>query len=204
MNDNFNLILASNSPQRKKLLKDDGFNFTVYPSQLEEKVDSKWDPVTCVKELAKQKAKAIIEKIWQSNNIEYLQKNSVILAADTVAAINKEIFGKPNDYDDAYKMLWKLSRNRHMVITGVCLWPLIRKEPIIDVDITYITMRHMKKEEIKNYINSKESYGKAGAYAIQSKADKFVEKIEGNFDNVVGLPLKLVHQLLEQWEKARI
>ena len=200
----YNIILASNSPQRKKLLEDNGFSFTVYPSEIKEKIDSKWDPATCVKELAKQKAKAVIEKIWQSGNIEYLQKSSVILAADTVAAVNKEIFGKPDDFNHAYKMLWKLSRNRHMVLTGICLWPLIRKEPIIAVDITYITMRHMKEQEINEYINSKESYGKAGAYAIQSKADKFVEKIEGNFDNVVGLPVNLVKQMLQQWEKSKI
>lgn len=191
------LILASQSPRRKKLMEDAGYTFLVYPSKVEEVVDESWNPEICVQELSKQKAQWVVKYFdTKKQNISF--SDTIIIASDTVVAIENEILGKPKDFDDAYDMLWRLSRARHRVLTGICLTNFSGKR-LVDYDTTYVTMRPMSEKEITDYVNSGESMGKAGAYAIQESADRFVEKLEGSFDNVVGLPMKKLEDMLKRF-----
>ncbi|PCJ56804.1 MAG: septum formation protein Maf [Planctomycetota bacterium] len=116
--------------------------------------------------------------------------NELILASDTVVAVDDLVLGKPQDEDDAKRILNLISDKRQAVISAYCLMaPNIK---IIDYDTTWVTMREITAEEINDYIGSGEPFGKAGAYAIQENGDKFVTKIEGSFNNVVGLPIEKI------------
>lgn len=195
----FRLILASQSPRRKQLLESAGLKFEIHPSQIEEKMQMLWKPEYCVQELARQKAEDVVLQMRKKYPCQ--DNTMLILSADTVVALDNEIFGKPKNTDDAYQMLWKLSRNRHQVCTGVCLWPLTWSQGLIGYANTFVTMYPLHEAEIYAYIESGEPMGKAGAYAIQENADRFVKKIEGPWDNVVGLPMDLVWQLINQWRQ---
>lgn len=197
------LILASQSPRRKQLLEEAGFLFEICLPDCEEKILPAWSPEECVLNLARQKAQSVVNSLRSSEKLPGRSwESSLVLAADTVVALGKEIFGKPKDFEDAYKMLWNLSRNKHRVITGVCLWSLASKDCLLEYETTYVSMRPLTHEEIQRYILSGESDGKAGAYAIQETADQYVQKLEGNFDNVVGLPIELVKKLIQKWQKT--
>jgi septum formation protein len=120
-----------------------------------------------------------------------------VLAADTVVAVEGEVLGKPVDEADARRMLQTLSGTRHEVITGVAvIWGPEKRR--IGSARTYVTMRRLTPQELEGYIAGMEWVGKAGAYAIQETADRFVERVEGSFSNVVGLPLELVKEMLGQ------
>ncbi len=189
------LILASQSPRRKRLLTEAGFHFKVHPAQIEEIVDSSWTPEECAQKLARQKAEHVLRKLSISE-IDGPEKK-IILAADTVVALDGKIFGKPKNDEHGYEMLRALSHNIHSVITGVCLWPL-GEIPLVDRDVTYVKMRPMTDCEIREYVASGEGRDKAGSYAIQETADRFIDSIDGAYDNVVGLPIQLVKRLLNQ------
>ena len=196
------LILASASPRRKTLLRQAGFDFEIIEPQVSETIQAKWSPEKCVQELACQKAQDVVARIMQqSANSRPIE---IVLAADTVVAIANEILGKPRDFTDAYQMLWRLSRTRHRVLTGICLWPLSWKHGMTSLATTYVEMRPMSAQEIQAYVESGEAMGKAGAYAIQETADRFVRHIDGDFDNVVGLPIRLVRQMLDQWQRQEM
>lgn len=189
------LILASQSPRRKQLLENAGYSFEIIPSQVQEIVKPEWTPEECVEQLAIQKAQDVVNRLkTQYNKQDW--NNIIVLSADTIVAQNNVIFGKPKDAEDAHSMLWTLSHKPHRVLTGVCIWKLSESTGISKVDTTYITMRPLTIEEIHAYVASGESEGKAGAYAIQETADQYVEKLEGHFDNVVGLPISVVQELL--------
>ena len=202
---NFNLILASQSPRRIELLKAAGFDFEVAPANIEETVAPAWSPEECVCELARNKAACVMQRVLATAGSVSRQEpaTTVILAADTVVALEREIFGKPRDRQDAYRILYALSHHPHRVITGVCLWPTTRSEPLIAFDVTRIRMRAMTDAEIWAYIDTGEGMDKAGAYALQETGERYVAQIEGAFDNVVGLPIALVRQLLAQWQQER-
>ncbi len=197
----FRLILASQSPRRKDLLTAAGVEFEIYLPQIEEKAESHWAPDYCVQELARRKAEDVVlnlRKKYQSYDDSIL-----ILAADTIVSLGQEIFGKPRSPEEAYTMLKKLSHNCHHVLTGVCVWPLSWPYGLLGYASTSVIMRPMSDNEIQEYIDSGEPMGKAGAYAIQETADRFVEKLEGPWDNVVGLPMELVWQLIAEWRRIR-
>lgn len=193
------LILASQSPRRRQLLLDAGFTLEVCSPGIEETVDAGWTPEQCVCHLARQKGLAVVSRL----RAEGRPPGALVLAADTVVALGSEIFGKPRDEAHAYHILYQLSHNRHRVITGVCLWPLMRAEPYVDCDTTYVRMHPMSDGQIRDYIRSGEGMDKAGAYALQETGERYVEKIEGAFDNVVGLPVQLVHKLIAAWDAER-
>jgi len=181
------LVLASSSQQRRQLLAQASVPFQAVDPPLAEpdEVLDGLDPVGQAEALAYFKARAVSET----------HPEATVMAADTVVAVGQEILGKPSDAHDARRMLTQLSGTRHRVITGVALIEP-RGKRTIDSDVTYVTMREMTEREIQAYIDSGEWIGKAGAYAIQLSADRYVEKIEGSFTNVVGLPMELVARLL--------
>jgi septum formation protein len=178
------LVLASASPRRAELLKAAGFQFSVLPADIDEAAVPAERPEDHVRRLAREKALAAALDA----------PGATIFGADTVVVIDNAILGKPGDLREARRMLRLLEGRRHHVYTGVALWRLgaIRDA----VEVTAVDVAPMTPAEIDWYIASGEPLGKAGAYAIQGLASRFVSRIEGSYSNVVGLPLSVVHRLL--------
>ena len=180
------IILASNSPRRKELLEMNEIDFEVCKSNVNEVIDININVIENVCNLAKIKCLDIYNK-----NLD-----RVVLAADTIVVFNNKIYGKPADEADAFKMLEELSGNTHEVITGVC----VASPKGIDVSycISKVHFRKISKEEILDYISTKEPMDKAGSYAIQGIGSKFVLGYDGEYDNIVGLPMKLTLEMLRK------
>ena len=178
------LILASASPRRHELLLAAGIEHIVRAAGIDEsrRLD---EPVRqLVVRLAREKAFAVA-----------CQPDETVLSADTVVAVGEDILGKPSDLADAERMLRLISGRDHWVYTGICLR---RGECVIeDLGITRVWFAELSEEEISGYVGSGEPLDKAGAYAIQGLASKFVVSLEGSYQNVVGLPVRLVYQHLK-------
>jgi len=183
------LILASSSPRRRQLLSEAGFEFDVVAPPFEEPDE------TVAKLPPSQQAEALA--YFKGRVVADSRPEAVIIAADTVVALGGRIMGKPADVAEARSMLSSLSGTRHAVITGVAILAPGGTR-IIAAETTYVTMHKMTEAEIEGYIASGEWDGKAGAYAIQETADRFVEKLEGSLSNVVGLPMELVGRMLDE------
>ena len=181
------LVLASASPRRRELLKQVGVEFEVIPAKGEE-VITKQKPGEVVEELALQKAKEVAADLEE--------EDLLLLAADTVVAFDGKILGKPKDRADAICILSMLSGNTHSVYTGVAI--LERKENVERVwnfhEETQVTMHPMSRAEIEAYVDTGEPMDKAGAYGIQGRCAVFIEKIHGDYNNVVGLPIARIYQ----------
>ena len=182
------LILASNSPRRRELLQNAGFEFDVRPSGIEETRLPGESPEDFTRRLARDKG---LDVARQSSPA------SLVLGADTVVAINGEILEKPADADDAARMLRTLSGRTHRVITGVCLVRAPEKVLVCTHETTSVTFRNLTEDEIDSYVASGEPFDKAGGYAIQGLASRFVTRIDGCYFNVVGLPIPLVYEMVK-------
>jgi septum formation protein len=186
------LILASSSPRREELLRRWGYKFEVAEPNVSEITESKFSPNKTARHNARRKAQAVARKV--------ADLNAVIAAADTLTVLEKKLIGKPADEADAERILGELSGTRHSVITALCAVDGRTGRMIVDDDEAFVHMRKLSKKEISDYVKSGEAMGKAGAYAVQETADKFVKKIVGNFDTVVGFPRdvfeKMMHRLL--------
>ena len=178
------LVLASASPRRAELLKSAGFQFAVLSAAIDETARPAESPEDYVRRLAREKAQTTATKA----------PGATILAADTTVVVDDEMLGKPIDPRDARRMLRLLQGRRHRVYTGVALWRLGAVRDAVEA--TAVDFSPMTAEEIEWYVASGEPFGKAGAYAIQGLASRFVSRIEGSYTNVVGLPIALVHRLL--------
>ena len=188
------IILASQSPRRRELLTQVGIEYEVMPSKVKEKI-TKSVPVEIVIELSRQKALDVGE------NAEYgIRDGCVVIGADTIVVRDGIIMGKPKDRDDAICMLESLQGKTHSVYTGVTLYYKNGQEPVrvSFTRETKVTFYSMSKMEIERYVDSKEPMDKAGAYGIQGLAAAFIEKIEGDYNNVVGLPIAAVYQELKE------
>ena len=180
------IILASGSPRRRELLEQLGLEFTVEKSDCEEVYHSEI-PSEIVEELAVQKA----ADVWQ----RYAGEDVLIIGADTIVVLDGQILGKPKDAADARRMLMGLSGRTHQVYTGTSLiWPGGRKSFTVCTDVTFYPLT---EKEINAYIATGDPFDKAGAYGIQTGAMKFVEKINGDYNNVVGLPASRLYQELK-------
>ena len=205
----YKLILASQSPRRRELLKMLGLNFEIKVSNCEEIITSS-EPEQVTKELAKQKAMAVAYEI-NNENIYAGKRTSdnnrdypvIVIGADTVVAAEGEILGKPKDKDDARRMINKISGTSHQVYTGVAL-VLVKNGEINCIDVfaekTEVEVADMSEQEIEEYINTDEPYDKAGGYAIQGAFGKFVTGIKGDYNNVVGLSVHRVYEALKNIE----
>ena len=178
------LILASGSPRRRELLARFGLEPTVRPVDIDETPRRGEAAAVYVERLAREKARA------QGTPGE------LILAADTVVAIEDELLGKPLDKGDARRMLRRLAGRSHQVLTGVALWHVTTDQLVADVASTEVVFGDLEDGEIDAYVASGEPMDKAGAYAIQGLAAVFIEGIRGDYSNVVGLPLPVVYRLL--------
>jgi septum formation protein len=177
------LVLASRSPRRAEILRLAGIPFLVRPASVDETPLDAEEPEHYVKRLAEIKAFAVA-----------VSPEEVVLGADTTVVISGEMLSKPSDAADARRMLTLLAGRRHEVMTGICLKrgaSLVR-----DWAVTSVWFAPMSQREIDDYVATREPLDKAGAYAIQGLASKFIEKIEGCYFNVVGLPVALVYRYL--------
>ncbi len=180
------LVLASNSPRRKEILSQAGFEFSILPSDVDESYESHWPLEDVPGILAQRKALALTD----------ICRNSLILAADTVVILDQEILNKPVDKSEALHMLQKLSGKKHQVITGISLQT---PHGIVNTsDVAWVTFRELAPWEIKWYVSGGACLDKAGAYGVQDFIGMAgIEKLEGSFYTVMGLPIYQVYELLK-------
>jgi septum formation protein len=189
------LILASASPRRRELLAQAGFAFEVRAADIPEEPRAGEDPIAYVVRLAREKAEAVFRETGVRDQRSGVRVGLVVLGADTTVVVDGVILGKPADEADAARMLRMLSGRTHRVITGVAVVTAKRTE--VAAEVTAVKFLTLSEEEIAAYIATGEPMDKAGAYAIQGLAAKWIPRIEGDYFNVVGLPLALVSALLE-------
>ncbi len=180
------IVLASASPRRKELLTQIGLSFEVVTSNVEE-IITKQIPYEIVMELSAQKALDVQQKVG---------KDAIVIGADTIVALGNEIMGKPTNEDDAFRMLNKLQGNTHQVYTGVTL--CVGKKVTSFYEKTSVHVYEMSEQEMWSYIKTGEPMDKAGAYGIQGRFAAYVKGIEGDYNNVVGLPVARVYQELRK------
>ena len=218
------LFLASASPRRRELLAQAGFSFQVHPAHIPEDPYPNEDPIAYVTRLAREKAESVFRQLtqnptgaWESDLAVkgtgfspyidttteprssapegILSETLAVLGADTTVTLDNQILGKPEDPADAARILRLLSGRTHRVITGVALVTAERAE--VAAEVTSVKFLTLSDEEIAAYIATGEPMDKAGAYAIQGRAARWIPRIEGDYFNVVGLPIALVSTLLE-------
>jgi len=180
------LVLASASPRRQELLRSAGLSFEVQPADIPESALPGEAAKDCAERLARDKALAAASQ----------RPHDFILGADTVVVVDGQILGKPADAADAARMLRLLSGSEHQVITGVCL--VVNGQPSVASETTVVTMSELTEKDITDYVASGEPMDKAGAYAIQGIASRWIPRIEGDYCNVVGLPVALVFRMLRE------
>lgn len=204
-----NIILASKSPRRKQLLEEAGVKFVAFTGSTE--VDESLEPdllanpEEAVKKLAERKAGAVVQEVLAQNPVGL----GIVIGADTMVVLDGEMLGKPYSADHAREMLRKLSGRTHEVITGVSVWMMLLNETEENggdgnvsigfrtfAETSYVTFKELTDEDINAYVATGETIDKAGAYGIQGKGAALVEKYEGDYNNIVGLP---VTKLLEDF-----
>jgi septum formation protein len=181
------LVLASASPRRQEILRNAGITFAVQSADIDETVRQGESPRECAERLAREKARAVAKQ----------QPGSFVLGADTIVVVDGMVLGKPRDETDAARMLRVLSGRGHEVITGVCLIGPGWTESV-QSERTLVAMSEISDREIQAYIETGEPMDKAGAYAIQGIASRWIPRIEGDYFNVVGLPMALVWRMLRE------
>jgi septum formation protein len=186
------IVLASASPRRAELLRAAGIEFETIVADVDERTRPGESASAYVARLALAKARAVVDRA----------AGRPVLAADTAVVIDDDILGKPVDGGDARRMLHRLSGRVHLVITGVCLNdPATASDPSIIVETTTVQFSPVTDAEIDWYVASGEPMDKAGGYAIQGLASRFITRIDGSYSNVVGLPLARVYEMLKRPDK---
>ena len=183
------LILASSSPRRRQLLTNAGYTFDVVEPTDDESAPPGLAPTDHAKHLARRKARSVAGQC----------DRGIVVGADTVVALGDAIIGKPDHAAHAVQILSRLSGTTHACITAVCLVDAATGAEACDAASTTIRMRRVPRAEIEAYVATGECFGKAGAYAIQETADAFIERIDGSYSNVVGLPLELLADMLRRF-----
>ena len=180
------VILASSSPRRKELLKQVVSDFTILVSNIDESIDRPEKVEDIPYELAYRKAKAI--------SVDHYE--DIVIGSDTIVAIDNEVLEKPIDEIDAYRMLSRLNNNTHKVISGVAI--IYQDKEIRFIETSYVTFNNLTEKELKDYIATKDPLDKAGAYGIQNPYINLVKKYEGEYENIVGLPIKRLKEELKK------
>ena len=178
------IVLKSSSPRRKELLSKMGYDFTIKVFDVDETIDLNKTPYENVKLLGYKKA---------SVNMD-LDYGKVLIGCDTIVVLDNKIYGKPKNEEEAFEMLKKLSGKKHQVMSGLCV---IYKEKVYnDVEVSDVYFRDLTDEEIRNYIDTKEPFGKAGSYAIQGIGKSLVSHYDGSLNNIIGLPTEMLEKIL--------
>ncbi len=183
------IILASASPRRKEILRKTGLNFSVCTSDYKEDINLSLKPRALAKFLSRKKAETVAHKY----------KNAIIIAADTFIVFKNRLLGKPHTDKEAEKMLNMLNGKAHSVITGFTIMDTASKKILSRSVETKVYFKKLGRKEINAYVRSKEPLDKAGAYAIQGLGSVFIERIDGDFLNVVGLPLRALKESLKKF-----
>lgn len=183
-----NIILASASPRRKEILENANVKFKIMASSIEELTLDSESPCQMVMRLAFEKGIDIASR----------QKSDLVISADTIVVLDNTILGKPKDEIEARKMITSLSGRTHQVITGISLINLDNNKKIIDYVISNVKFKKLSEEDINDYIRTIESLDKAGAYGIQGYGALLVEEIQGDYFNIVGLPISRLSDLLKK------
>jgi septum formation protein len=183
------IILASNSPRRAEMLRQAGLEFKVVPSNVSEIQHEQLTAREVSQINAYRKARGVAKKY----------PDALVLAADTVVALEDILFGKPTNLEDAYQMLEKLQGKTHVVVTGICLLHLRNHRQRIFAESTAVTFRGLDAVKIRRYLTRVNPLDKAGAYAIQENGDQVVERVSGSYTNVVGLPMERLSVELRAW-----
>ena len=181
------MILASKSPRRKEILEDFGFEIEIIADDVVEE-SSQTDSLLWAQDIALKKGRVVAEK----------NKDRWVISADTVVVFNDEFLGKPKDKDEAKKILEKLSGNTHEVVTAVAMMNLSQNIEFAFADVTEVKFKKLDSKEIEWYVESGEPMDKAGAYGIQGKGSLLVKKIDGDYFNVVGLPVSELNRILKK------
>jgi septum formation protein len=182
-------ILASSSPRRSELLRELGVVFEVLPSDASEVHHEQLTAGEISQINAYRKARAVAKRF----------PDALVLGADTLVYLDTTLFGKPANFEDAYRMLKQLQGHTHQVVTGVCLMRLRVHRQRVFAESTEVKFRSLTTKEIKDYLSRINPLDKAGSYAIQEHGDKIVENISGSFSNIVGLPLERLKEELSRW-----
>ena len=185
------LILASNSPRRKKILKDMGLSFEVIPSNYDEKLDTDDFSYDKIEDLAIQKCLDVYRRV---------DDESLVLAADTVVVLHNKVLGKPHTKENAFKMLKELSGQTHSVVTAICAINKKTKRAVTLSTTSYVRFTAWTDDMISDYIENFSPLDKAGSYGIQELPPNYLDKYEGSFENIVGLCPKSVETVLAQLE----
>ena len=183
------IILASASPRRKELLEKLGLKFEVDASNCAEEIDPTLEPDELVRRISITKAKSVAQR----------HQDAVIIAADTIGVIGKKLLGKPHTADEAGKMLAQISGKSHEVITGFTILDTVTNKIMTGTVSTKVYIKKLTRQEIAAYVQTGEPLDKAGAYGIQGRGAVIVEKIEGDYYNVMGLPLSALTEALKEF-----
>lgn len=186
------LILASASPRRREILDALGVNFTVITAETDESCDLT-DPGARVEEISAKKCLAVQEMLAGEGK---LTENTLIIASDTLVTLDGLFLGKPRDAEDACRMVSMLSGKGHVVASGIALW--YKGRLVTAHELTTVHFSDMSEDEIRRYVDTGEPMGKAGAYAIQGHAARYITGIEGDYFNVVGLPVRRLYNTLRE------
>ena len=181
------VILASASPRRKEILQNTKLDFDIQKSDIEEVILENESPEDMVVRLAYEKAFDVAKR----------NTDRLVIGADTIVALDNEVLGKPKDQNEAYQMIKRLSNKTHKVITGISLINLKENKIIKDYVVSFVTFKDLSEDSIKDYINTNESLDKAGAYGIQGYGALLVKNIQGDYFNIVGLPISKLSDLLK-------
>ena len=197
---NKKIVLASGSPRRIEMMRTRGIEPLVMPADIEENLPKVHGMCETVMFLALKKAQDVAQQLSSLPDCtEKPEEGSIIIAADTIVYKGGEIMGKPADRDDAYRMLDKLRNDFHYVVTGVALLSYGRQLTRVFAEVTKVYFKDYPDSELESYLDTDEAYDKAGAYAIQGGAARFVETLDGSFENVVGFPVEVVGELLKHF-----
>ena len=208
------LVLASQSPRRKKLLERIGFTIRVVPADVDETPEETETPTEYVKRLARSKVLTVVDRLQamttnlaegtqatQTGSILTSQKDARlrwVVGADTVVVLDDDLLGKPNDQDHAFDMLQSLSGREHKVITGFCIFDILKNKEGLQAVVSTVRFKRLTRPEIEKYLATGESLDKAGAYAVQGVGAYMIDSIQGSYTNVVGLPLCQMMEMLEE------
>lgn len=184
-----NLILASASPRRQELLEKCGVPFTVDVADIDETMNEENDLALEVQELAYQKAKTVLAR----------HQDAIVIGSDTIVTLDHKVLGKPKDKEDAIEMLKELSGKTHEVITGLAI--ISSKKEFKTVSKSFVTFEVLTEEEILRYVETNEPMDKAGAYAIQGIASRYISSIQGDYYAIMGLPVSIVYEELKNMDE---
>ncbi len=183
------IILASTSPRRKELLSKIVSKFEIIKPDYDENIETKEFSYELIEGVAQNKGLSVINKV---------NTPAIIISADTIVIYEQKILGKPKDFNEAKQMLTLLNGKTHKVVTSICVINNENNKKIIKSETSKVTFNNLKNEEIENYIKEYKPYDKAGSYGIQELPDGFVKEIQGDYDNIVGFPVKLAKEIINE------